>query len=388
MSKRLQLDLNALAKELDALHQEMLQTQGAEDLAHLQKMRTWARRCTQMGYATAWLAPNPLSALLLAQANFARWAVIAHPVCHRAYDRIEETPKHLTSKHFAKGWRRFVDWFDWMLPEAWHEEHDILHHYRLGEVEDPDLVEVNLDWLRESKLPLAARLALVGFFVLLWKPLYYAPNTLKEMRGAQARRAAQTNAKTDAPPADDKEGRGDTLLRLGQWLPFTEEGRALWLQCYLPYLGWNFGATPLLFSPLGPWAVGSVFMNKVAAEALANIISFIMIVPNHVGEDIPRFEGPVRQGKKEFYLRQIMGSVNYTCGHDAIDFVHGWLNYQIEHHLFPDLPLSQYQKVQPRVREICLKYGVPYVQENVFKRVKKTIDVMVGRRSMPRVKTA
>jgi hypothetical protein len=27
-------------------------------------------------------------------------------------------------------------------------EHNRLHHYRLGELADPDLVEANLDWLR------------------------------------------------------------------------------------------------------------------------------------------------------------------------------------------------------------------------------------------------
>ena len=26
-----------------------------------------------------------------------------------------------------------------------------------------------------------------------------------------------------------------------------------------------------------------------------------------------------------------------------------WLNYQIEHHLFPDLPMRQYGLIQPRV---------------------------------------
>jgi hypothetical protein len=34
------------------------------------------------------------------------------------------------------------------------------------------------------------------------------------------------------------------------------------------------------------------------------------------------------------------------------------------------------------VKAICEKHGVPYVQENVFRRVKKLVDIMVGKTSM------
>lgn len=41
-----------------------------------------------------------------------------------------------------------------------------------------------------------------------------------------------------------------------------------------------------------------------------------------------------------------------------------------------------YQRAQPKVKAICEKYGMPYVQENVFKRVGQLVDVMVGKRTM------
>ena len=63
---------------------------------------------------------------------------------------------------------------------------------------------------------------------------------------------------------------------------------------------------------------------------------------------------------------------------DLNDFFHGWLNYQIEHHLWPDLSMLSYQKAAPLVRAICAKHGVPYVQHNVFWRLKKTVDIMTG----------
>ena len=67
---------------------------------------------------------------------------------------------------------------------------------------------------------------------------------------------------------------------------------------------------------------------------------------------------------------------------DVNDFFHGWLNYQIEHHAFPQLSMLSYQKAAPEMRAICEKYGVPYVQQNVFRRLKKTADIMVGATSM------
>jgi linoleoyl-CoA desaturase len=38
----------------------------------------------------------------------------------------------------------------------------------------------------------------------------------------------------------------------------------------------------------------------------------------------------------------------------------GNLGYQVEHHLYPDMPSSRYGEIAPRVREICKRYGLPY----------------------------
>jgi hypothetical protein len=51
--------------------------------------------------------------------------------------------------------------------------------------------------------------------------------------------------------------------------------------------------------------------------------------------------------------------------------------------MWPNLSMLSYQKSAPMVREICAKHGVPYIQEHVFIRLKKTIDIMVGNTSMP-----
>src|SRR5690606_11927553 len=131
---------------------------------------------------------------------------------------------------------------------------------------------------------------------------------------------------------------------------------------------------------LGPWAAGSVLVNSMIAELLTNLHTFVMIVPNHAGDDVHRFDTP-NSDRPELYVRQILGSVNFETGGELRDLFHGYLNYQIEHHLWPDLPPAAYQRAAPKVKAICEAHGVPYVQESVWTRTRKTIDIMVGKAS-------
>eukprot|EP01082_Thalassiosira_pseudonana_P004600 g4054.t1 g4054 contig15:244867-245283(-) len=95
-----------------------------------------------------------------------------------------------------------------------------------------------------------------------------------------------------------------------------------------------------------------------------------------------RFRDGCRPYSGSFYLRQVLASVDFWTGSDINDFMHGYLNYQIEHHLWPSLSMLSYKRSQPLVKALCKKHGVPYVQENVFKRLKKTVDIMTGASSM------
>jgi fatty acid desaturase len=363
-------DVENFTQELMALRRAANERMKLDDFKHLKKIERWGKLCTAAGYSTAWIMPNPVSAFLMSQGNVTRWTTIAHHVMHKGYDKIEGVPARYTSSGFAKGLRRFLDWNDWILPQAWANEHNKLHHYNLGEAADPDQVELNLEWLRDSNLPMPVRYAIVGLFAMSWKPVYYAPNTLKHLRSTKNNVLGE-------------ERQSAALSQLELWNPLNPFARDLWLKCLFPYIMVKFVLIPLLFIPLGPVAVISVWINTLLAEIIANLHSFLVIVPNHVGDDILLFEESANT-KSEFFLRQITGSANFKTGGDVNDFLHGWLNYQIEHHLWPDLPASEYQRLQPQVKALCEKYGIPYVQESVWKRLKKTVDVMVGNRSMPR----
>ena len=354
-----------------------------EDFQHLLKMERWGRMATFSGYflialisalelTTAGINPimfwflAVVAALLISTGNVGRWANVTHPVLHGAYDKVPNVPEKYTKKFYAKGARRHLDWLDWITPEAWSYEHNIMHHYHLGEIDDPDNVERNMQWLIQSKIPMWGRRIIVYLFAGTWKFSYYAPNTLRII---QNKKLKEENKKEVLDYEFD---------------PRTPFGFELWWNYYLPYGVIKFIVIPALFLPLGLTAMFNAFIIVLIAEYFANLHSFLVIVPNHSAEDIYMFNEPYK-GHGEFYLRQIMGSVNYNTGSDLIDYAHGFLNYQVEHHIFPDMPLSFYQKTQPLIKKICKKHNLEYRQESVFKRIGMTIDLMVGKTKLLRV---
>jgi fatty acid desaturase len=339
------IDLDGFSREIIALRKRVYASLGPEDLTHLEKVVGWGRAATVIGHATAWMGPNPVAILGLALGRSTRW-ILMHHVGHKGYDKVPGVPARFTSKVFARGKRRFLDWPDWMLPDAWIHEHNVMHHSFTGEDDDPDLIERNTEWVHG--LPKPVRWALFGVLAATWRASYYAEATTSAW-----------------------------LSRFGRETSKRELQRTLWLECWLPYAALEFVAKPLCYAPLGPLAVGSAAINSVAADIVSNLHTFLVVGPNHAGEDLYRFEGRAAS-KAEQYLRQVVASVNFRTGGDLNDYLHLWLNYQIEHHLFPDLPMSAYARIQPEVKAICERYGVPYVQESVWTRFSKMARIFVG----------
>ena len=129
------IDCDAFFRELRSIRLEAEANLGEEDIAHLRKTMMYGRVATAIGLATAWF-PNPVSMIGLAVGRSTNW-FIAHHIGHRGYDRVPGIPAKLTSRVYGKGWRRFLDWPDWMHPEAWKYEHNVLHHTHTSEERTP-----------------------------------------------------------------------------------------------------------------------------------------------------------------------------------------------------------------------------------------------------------
>jgi fatty acid desaturase len=82
--------------------------------------------------------------------------------------------------------------------------------------------------------------------------------------------------------------------------------------------------------------------------------------PNHKG--MPLVPATM---KLDFLRRQVLMSRNVRGG-VMVDFALGGLNYQIEHHLFPNMPRPSLKAAQPLVREYCARHGVKYTEVGLF----------------------
>lgn len=379
------IDLNAFKKDIKDLGTTLEKQQGQEDVDHLHKMMNWSNTCAFIGIFTmGYFKLNILSVVALSTWTLSRWVMIGHHVCHGGYDKCHPS-KRINRFVFAVGslWRRFIDWLDWMLPEAWNVEHNNRHHYFLSEIDDPDLVEENASIIRDSDSPMAFKYMLVFVNMLTWKWQYYAPNTYKEFKLAQLRKSGQP-----IPEGVEAAYTVKSMI-LGEGVPLFSPWEFLRVVIG-PYLMFHFIILPLPYLFLGRYLnmgdtmYWNAVSNLLVADLLTNIHSFVIVVTNHAGDDMYRFNSRCRPFSGSFYLRQILASVNFWTGSDINDFLHGFLNYQIEHHLWPNLSMRSYQKAAPLVRDICKKHNVPYVQENVFLRLWKTTQIMVGSSSMKR----
>ena len=114
---------------------------------------------------------------------------------------------------------------------------------------------------------------------------------------------------------------------------------------------------PALAGPLAP----KVIAGNALANALRNVWAYTVIYCGHFPEADATFrqEDLAGENRAGWYARQVQGSSNFNVsrlGH----VLSGHLGYQIEHHLFPNMPAWRYPAVAPRVHKICERHGIPY----------------------------
>ena len=392
------VDRESFRTQIRRIGKELAEQQGTDDYKHLQKMICWSRACTILGLCTMWWRFNVISVFLLSLGTMTRWTIVGHHVCHGGFDKCSGGRYNRFTFGVGSLARRCYDWLDWMLVEAWNVEHNQLHHYHLGETSDPDLVENNLRLLREARAPRWVKYAAAAAAMLVWKWFYYSPNTFKTLAVQMLRRQGKMPT---FPPSHARAGQKvpphwmdaawvlEPAMLWGETRDVFFRVEELLVRVLGPYFIARFVLLPLAFALcLGRAAGANALSSLVCAELLTNAHAFLNIVTNHAGDDLYRFERHCTPRSGTFYLRQVISSTNFPAGGDLNDFLHGWLNYQIEHHLWPDLSMLSYRRAQPLVKQLCKEHGIPYVQQSVFARLKKTLDVMVGATSMRKFPSA
>ncbi len=108
----------------------------------------------------------------------------------------------------------------------------------------------------------------------------------------------------------------------------------------------------------------------VVHQAVFGLIVGSAFAPNHkgmlmVGED----------EELDFFPRQVLTARNVKA-HPFTDFWYGGLNYQIEHHLFPDMPRNNLKKAQKITKAFCKEASIPYHETGIVQSQKEILQFL------------
>ena len=142
-------------------------------------------------------------------------------------------------------------------------------------------------------------------------------------------------------------------FRAWSWLIFSK----------IAYLGYTV-ALPVILTPLLLWQaiLGLLIMHFISGFVLA-----IIFQPAHVNESA---EFPLLNSKGEVVDQwadhQMKTTMNFAQRNKILSWYVGGLNYQIEHHLFPNICHVHYRKLSKIVKETAKEYGLPYLEKTTF----------------------
>jgi linoleoyl-CoA desaturase len=127
-----------------------------------------------------------------------------------------------------------------------------------------------------------------------------------------------------------------------------------------------FLVAPLLFLSI-PWyftVLGFLLMHFVAGLILGVVFQAAHVVPTSE-YPLPDIEGNLENG---WAIHQLLTTSDFAPKNKLLSWYVGGLNFQVEHHLFPNISHVHYTKLSPLVQRTAQKYGLPYHVEKNFAR--------------------
>lgn len=325
--------------EFDAIKQRYRAKLGPEDVTYIKGLRRKSRLAELIGRGLLWISPEPVTfslgvGFLWLHRNLES-IEIGHNVLHGQYDYFPEIPQ-FHSHNFK--WKAPVD------EEAWRREHNGLHHVHTNVYEmDPDLnhgilrMNDRTPWnpMHRWQMPLYL---LVGYPTMLYNFNDQNMGFKEAFREREFPRGNEGYAPVHHPGVSEAALKRRNRLSIARVL-FKE---------YLLF--------PLLALATG-FGFFKVFLGNLLADVINNYWISLTIQATHLTEPLQSEEALSHKG--HWYLSQLDSSVNFK-GSRRMSILWGHLNYQVEHHLFPDVPSRHYPDMAREVKAVCLQYGLPY----------------------------
>jgi linoleoyl-CoA desaturase len=318
-------EIEQIGAEFQAIHDEIKADLGERDAVYIRSMIEFHRRLAVMSrivlmasrYRPAWL----LGTAGLSVAKILENMEIGHNVLHGQWDWMNDPYIHSST------W----DWDTASPASAWKHSHNYLHHTYTNVVgKDRDVgyeimrIDPKQRWHPVYLLQPVYNLLLMGLFE--WGVAVHDLDFEAIRKGTKPKQQVRDEVKA-----------------------ILKKGRRQIVKDYVAF--------PLLSGR--EWK--KTLYANLTANFVRNIWSHAIIFCGHFPDQAYTFtEADMEdESRGRWYVRQLLGAANIE-GSPAFHVMSGNLSYQVEHHLFPDMPSSRYQEIAPRVRAICERYGLPY----------------------------
>ena len=330
-------DLDGLAAELESIRGDIEASRGAEDRKYIKRAIAF-HRCFEIAArliiaGTSGRFGWSAGTAALAAAKCIENMELGHNISHGQWDWMNDPEIHSTTR----------EWDMAGLTSQWQYSHNYRHHVYSNVVGvDEDLgfgvmrVTRDQQW-RPSMLaqPLNAFLLALAFE---WGV------ALHGLFAVQSRETAD-----DARKSANKSALVRKMIR-------------------------QTGKDYVFFPALSRRRWRRTLAANVVANGLRNVWACIVIICGHFTDGAEKFAASVLEDetKPEWYLRQMLGTANFDAG-PVLGFMCGNLCYQIEHHLFPDLPHNRLPEISGRVRALCAAYDLPYTTGPLHRQYLQTV---------------
>ena len=396
--------IEAIGKEFDELHEQVKEDLNERDSAYIRGIIDMQRRMALLGRVL--LVPSRSVAFAVAGTSVLGLAKIlenmeiGHNVLHGQWDWMNDPVIN------SQSW----DWDTASTAESWRHSHNYIHHtYTNIRGLDKDLgyeimrIDPHQPWHPIYLLQPVYNLILMALFEwgvalhdldleALWAGEKSHADVLKELKGISYKMRLQAQKDYVAWPAlsgliagavtygvkrsgiDDKvasavlgkRGRAKRTLS-GAGARVKRRGKATW-----PARKRTNDAAALVAQLQTDPALAEAievakdtFKRTAKANAISNIIrnvwAYAIIFCGHFPDQTYTFSKDETEDESRGarYVRQLIGAANIEGG-PLFHVISGNLGYQVEHHLYPDMPPTRYGEIAPKVREICKRYELPY----------------------------
>jgi linoleoyl-CoA desaturase len=125
-----------------------------------------------------------------------------------------------------------------------------------------------------------------------------------------------------------------------------------------------FVGLPILFSVFSGWMVlaGFLLMHLVAGMFLSTVFQMAHLV-EEAKQPLPNEKGEI---ENEWTIHELETTANFARKSRWFAWLIGGLNFQIEHHLFPNICHMHYKSIAPIVEKTAKEYGLRYSSNHTF----------------------